>query len=370
MPLDDSFIGNFARMQERSPLQLHHLQNAITKELKMASIQIVRAGKLAFSPKQLGNPEIRGIETAMIQLSRALQQRGHQVTVYSAHAVPENDAGVEWQPFDTKTILPPADVSIVINDHVLLRQTNAMQRIMWLHNMLPFEKFVRKGFIAPCYRFKPLTIVSSEYHAAKKSRLVAPFGKQTIPLGIPEVFLKNTIVHSVPPPPHAAFLTQRYRGFERLENMWDAFAPKARLTALFGVDADAERLAAKKIEVCESLPWTRLADFLKTLRVAVFPWDKPETFCLAAAEAQAMGVPILTMNTGAIAERVQHGTNGMVANTPQQFKDFLEQVLFDDVLWRRLHLGAIASRTRYCPWDVVASKWETLFNTLSLATHN
>jgi glycosyltransferase involved in cell wall biosynthesis len=87
--------------------------------------------------------------------------------------------------------------------------------------------------------------------------------------------------------------------------------------------------------------------------------DAGETFCLALAEAQAMGVPAVVQPLGSVVERVADGATGRVAASDAAFADAAVALLCDDHLWRRYHRAAIASQ-RGLGWDAVAARFEAL----------
>jgi glycosyltransferase involved in cell wall biosynthesis len=84
-----------------------------------------------------------------------------------------------------------------------------------------------------------------------------------------------------------------------------------------------------------------------------------ETFCLALAEAQALGVPAVVTPLGAVGERVADGASGRIAESDDAFAEAAIAVLRDDALWRRWHQGALASQ-RGLSWDEVAARYEAL----------
>jgi glycosyltransferase involved in cell wall biosynthesis len=87
--------------------------------------------------------------------------------------------------------------------------------------------------------------------------------------------------------------------------------------------------------------------------------DLGETFCLALAEAQAMGVPAVVQPLGSVVERVVDGTTGTIAPTDREFAEAAVALLRDDDLWCRYHRDALASQ-RGLSWDEVAAKFEAL----------
>ena len=94
-------------------------------------------------------------------------------------------------------------------------------------------------------------------------------------------------------------------------------------------------------------------------RVMLYRGDPGETFCLALAEAQAMGVPAVVEPLGSVPERVIDGVTGRVATDDDGFVAAAVALLRDDDLWRRWHLGAL-ERQRGLSWDEVAARYEAL----------
>jgi glycosyltransferase involved in cell wall biosynthesis len=87
--------------------------------------------------------------------------------------------------------------------------------------------------------------------------------------------------------------------------------------------------------------------------------DPGETFCLALAEAQAMGVPAVVEPLGSTAERVIDETTGRVAKDDDGFVAASVALLRDDQLWRRWHLAALEHQ-RVLSWDAVGARFEAL----------
>jgi glycosyltransferase involved in cell wall biosynthesis len=87
--------------------------------------------------------------------------------------------------------------------------------------------------------------------------------------------------------------------------------------------------------------------------------DPGETYCLALAEAQAMGVPAIVQSLGSAPERVMDGTTGRVAGNDDAFATAAIVALRDDALWRRWHLAALAKQGG-ASWDAIAGRFEAL----------
>src|SRR5438270_833478 len=102
-----------------------------------------------------------------------------------------------------------------------------------------------------------------------------------------------------------------------------------------------------------------LALVLAGARVMLYRGDPGETFCLALAEAQAMGVPAVVQPRGSVVERVIDGVTGHIAGDDDSFAAAAIALLRDDDLWRRYHAEALA-RQRGQSWDEVAAQFEAL----------
>lgn len=87
--------------------------------------------------------------------------------------------------------------------------------------------------------------------------------------------------------------------------------------------------------------------------------DPGETFCLALAEAQALGLPCVVMDRGAVAERIEDGVTGIVARSEKDFIAAARAVLSDDALWLRMHHAALA-RGPGPNWSDIANAFEAL----------
>src|SRR5205085_11124459 len=80
-----------------------------------------------------------------------------------------------------------------------------------------------------------------------------------------------------------------------------------------------------------------LAEVLAGARVMLYRGDPGETFCLALAEAQAMGVPAVVQPLGSVVERVVDGETGRIAASDDEFVAAAVAGLRNDDLWRRWH---------------------------------
>jgi glycosyltransferase involved in cell wall biosynthesis len=66
--------------------------------------------------------------------------------------------------------------------------------------------------------------------------------------------------------------------------------------------------------------------FLSHAKALLFPitWDEP--FGMAVIEALACGTPVVAMNRGAMPEIIEHGVNGFLADTEEEFAEYMTRV--------------------------------------------
>ena len=185
-----------------------------------------------------------------------------------------------------------------------------------------------------------------------------------IPYGLPPGVLAAA-TSDVAPLPKALFTSQAYRGLAGVMAMWRrSVAPavaRARLAAFVGAgDVAAMRLLsadAPSITVEPRVGNDAVLDLLRGARLVLAPGHRSETFCLAAAEAIAMGVPVITLGIGSLKERVADGQTGFVCRDWAAMAERTRAVLTDDGLWRHLHGHGLATRVQG-DWDRVAARWE------------
>ncbi len=185
-------------------------------------------------------------------------------------------------------------------------------------------------------------------------------------------FLKEA--EKSPRKPRAIFTSQPSRGLDFVASCWRQIAgsvPSAELHVFCpqSWQAEAARRCAggSNIVIRGSVSRDELAAELRSARAMLIPGVKDETFCLAAAEATASGVPIVTLGEGALGERVKHGETGYIAATSEQFSQFAALLLRDDALWMKQHRACLADDS-LTGWGKRAEQWERLFARL-LAGH-
>jgi glycosyltransferase involved in cell wall biosynthesis len=348
----------------------------------MARIVMADGGGVAFDGKSAAAGPLGGAETAFVALAEALAARGHRVAANSRCAAPLTHNGVEWAPLP---LLPaggdvPDGCELYIGSRghrVIGLVRRARRRLFWLHN--PARYLKKPRMLWPLLRYRPTLVVTGQYHAATVPQWVPRRGIEIIPYGVLDRF--RHAGERQTPPPIAVFTSNPLRGLDWLLDLWVAHirpaVPEAELhifagPEVYGGDAaakNAPRMAAilARAESLREAGVRRhppvghdaLAGVLSGARVMLYRGDPGETFCLALAEAQAMGVPAVVQPLGSVAERVVDGRTGRVAVGDGEFAAAAIAVLRDDALWRRWH-GAALAMQRGLAWDEVATRYEAL----------
>ena len=317
-----------------------------------------------------------GAETAFVALAEALAGRGHRVEARNRCRAELTHKGVHWAPLSTD--IPEAcDLFVGNRGHrVIGLSKRARRRLFWLHNPACYLRKPRNLWRLAWYR--PTIVVTGTYHAGTVPAWLPCGGCEIIPYGVLDQF-RETIPRD-PPAPRAIFTSNPLRGLDWLLDLWIArIAPTvsgaelhiyagpavyrgsggAQTSAMERILARAEALGDFGVRRFAPLGREALAAALSEARVMLYRGDPGETFCLALAEAQAMGVPAVVTPLGSVCERIIDGVSGQMARSDADFAAAAIAALRDDGLWRRWHLAALEHQ-RGLSWDAVAARYEAL----------
>jgi glycosyltransferase involved in cell wall biosynthesis len=232
--------------------------------------------------------------------------------------------------------------------------------------------------LLPLLAARPRVVTLGPIHSATLPRWL-PFRPVEIPLAVAPPFSAGALRRGTPPPPVAVFSSNPLRGLDWLLDLWAArirpAVPAAELhlytgAATYGDDARlqaraapvlarAASLVSAGVRLREPLPRPALAERLREARAMLYRGAPGETFCLALAEAQAVGLPCVVTLLGAVAERVADGETGVVARGDDAFAEAAIRLLSDDAAWSAMHAAALA-RGPGPDWDAVAARFEEL----------
>lgn len=338
-----------------------------------------------------------GTQTAIIGLSRALVALGHEVAIFGTPARPGVFDGVAYQP---ASVLPtylarnPVDALVsTVNLDLFKLGIKAPLHLFWCHN--DYRPFI-EGQTPPYHAFNAEMLGCRADKVIAVSEWHAELLRQVFQLPHDHVWAtRNGIEPGRLPPrqpgtpgPTLIYTSVPDRGLDRLLQWFPrirAAVPDAELLVLssfrtWGIYEDVvEDLEAPYRELGDQpgVRWIgavskpEMLAHLGRSRLLVHPChDAPgtnflaETSCLAAIEAQAMGVPVVASETGALPETVRHDQGGRIiagkADSPgfdERFVDAVVALLRDDERWQALSDGAKARMWETYDWQRVAGEW-------------
>ncbi len=302
-----------------------------------------------------------GTEQAVIHLTAALAALGDHVSVAGAVVKARRLEGVDWQPAASGH----ADITVAINDARLL-PPDASNPAVWFHNEVELGKELRRFRLSALIRHRPVAVFIGKEQARAASRLL-PFRRRVvISYGLSDRVLSAAWANT-PPLPTAMFTSQAYRGLKEVLAIWQgqvaAAVPNAELHAFIAeADVAAYRALVTRsgIRIAPRIGNDAVLERLRQTRMLLAPGHVSETFCLAAAEAVAVGVPVVTLGTGSLKERVRHGVDGFICSSYKEMAERTRTLLTDDAMWRRMQAAALSTRTGR-DWKTVARQWQDLF---------
>jgi glycosyltransferase involved in cell wall biosynthesis len=323
-----------------------------------------------FSGATLRTQSMGGTESSIVQLAEALAKRGHDVCVFNGIHAPRSEFGVEWRPLAQVRSYARRQTGVAVANPKLFNGLTLRSHIFWLHNPFKIWRQMRRGNMVPLFRTRPHFVLLGEYHNAHLPRWFPSNSRTVIHHGVHEDFFRKTPA-AAPPPPRAIFTSQPYRGLDWILALWpeikcqvpaaslDVFAPKAHQA-----EANAKKAALDGVRFRGSVARPELVEELANARALLIPGHRDETYCLAAAEAIAAGVPIVTLGIGSLSERAGDGKTGFIADSREAFIAGAVSLLSDDTLWSAMHRACLADAT-LASWDARAEEWEVLLTTLS-----
>jgi glycosyltransferase involved in cell wall biosynthesis len=345
----------------------------------MARIAIAdRTGE--YDGRSMQTRPLGGTETSVIYLAEALARRGHDVMCLTRCRESIVHQGVEWVSLEAGT-RGACDLLLAVQHPDLLGCIRRVRRrAVWV--MWPPYNVGRRWNAVRMWRYRPLPVFVSDYQLGVYPRwLPRPARRPVLPHGLPDA-VRGRAPLDQPPPPHAIFASNPVRNLSWLINLWSErilpHVPGAELH-IYGIRDYAHCYARNWAEtherfgrfLPENVPPSALRslkphaparqealwDAMRASRVMLYGGHRAEAFCLAVAEAQALGVPAVVRPIAVMAERVRHGTTGFVASSDEIFAEHAVSLLTNDHLWRRQHEAAL-SLQQGSSWDETAFAFE------------
>ncbi|MGD9914548.1 MAG: glycosyltransferase family 4 protein [Rhizobiaceae bacterium] len=316
-----------------------------------------------------------GTETSVVQLAEAFAARGHEVTVLTRTDEHVTHKGVEWNSLASARGYRGIDLFLPVQHPRLFHLVRKPRRLaVWL--IWPVNNVRHYKRIPVMWWYRPTPVVASRWQESEYSWVLPPQHPPiVIPLAVEETW-RNHPPLAAPPPPTAIYASMAVRGLPWLLPVWDRLIlpqmPEAKLRILgikrFSTEysqdvpdipwvngmSDAGRAS---LEVMPTLKREEQREVMRTARVMLYHGHRSEAFCLAAAEAQALGVPTIVGPNAVLPERVRDGVTGFVRKSEEDFAEAALRLLRDDQLWRSQHEASLRLQ-QGLSWDEVAAEFE------------
>ena len=324
-----------------------------------------------------------GTESSLIQLARALARRGHEVTAITNCARVVVDQGVTWRPFGSE-LQDHCDLYIPLQHPRLLGLIRRPRRlaiwVLWRGNNLKHHKQIWR-----MWWYRPIPVLVSQMQVRQYSPFLPPRRQDiVIPLGLPDDIRGQPPLAAAPGPEFifASNPARDLQGVVRIfaERILPA-RPDARLK-VFGTIAptadpwtdwsgthlpkNVSETTRRAIEIQTAVPRPELMAAMRKARAMIYLGHKTEAFCLALAEAQALGLPCVVAPIAVLPERVIDGVTGFVRGDDASFAQAALSLADDDQLWRRQHEAALKLQQGLSWSDVAACFEEALLADMML----
>ena len=300
-----------------------------------------------YNANDFDSPNIGGSEKTLINISNALSKnKNFIIKVFNNTSKPMQIGNVIWSNINQNEYSDKPDYVIAMSDANLFKKINSNNNFLWSHSVQSIEKFIRKKQLIPFMQYKPVLILEGEYHYKTRSFLTSFFGKKILKIAPDYDFINFKISENFIPPPNAIFTTKSDRNLKQLLNAWYLIKGgninyKLFINPPFELNEDHIknniflRSKGNKLDLIKDLVNSKLF---------ISPGHKTEVFCLAAAEASELCVPIVTLGLGSLYERVIHGETGYIAKSTKEFIDYSKTILGNNDIYFKLKKNLINKR--------------------------
>ncbi len=341
-----------------------------------------------------------GTESALILMARALAVLDQDVHVFTETRHPGIYTGVEyhrWEDFERFAHFHPIDIFIGIRQLLpfLARRFGRMQIYFspdawdqpFLHEAFQFQTCIEnQNYQIRLYPLHQLLSTIDRVFCVGHWQAETFVTHLKIPREKIYVTANGVHLEDFHPLPlknrkrQLVYSSTPFRGLEYLLKYFPhvrSQVPEAQCVVLSGMqlyglsrDEDQEKFAsiyqlAQQPGVILSTPLAKkeMARVLSESRVLAYPNTFPETFCIAALEAQAAGLPIVTTESGALCERVHEGEDGyLISGHPSQSayaERWIEKVirlLTEDAEWESMSEKALIQAKNFS-YLKLAAQW-------------
>ena len=317
--------------------------------------------------------KVGGIEHCNIELAQRLSRLGHEVTLVSNIKNKQKFNNITNLPFNYLTSIQNNNLYDIVVSSNYSRAFKFKQKsikVLWMHNELQIEKSLRKKEFLPIILNKPHVVFVSNY-LKKLTTTLYPFKSKTIiPNGCSDLFLNNKRNKNIKP--IFIWTVKRDRGLDEIIDIWcQIIFKKLPLAELHvhglnvprkqNINIDYDKFNIKFFGVVSR---DFLANKYKYSTAMLHP-GYDETFCISALEALASGLPVITFNRTALAERVVNNVNGYIVETFEDMAAKAINLALNKSQLSKLSNNAIKSSKKFC-WNNVAHTWNKYLNNFKL----
>jgi glycosyltransferase involved in cell wall biosynthesis len=317
--------------------------------------------------------KVGGIEHCNIELAQGLSRLGHEVTLVSKIKNKQKVKNITNLPFNYLTSIENNnlyDILVSSNYSQAFKLKQKSIKVLWMHNELQIEKSLRKKELLPIILNKPHVVFVSNYLKQLTTSLYPFKSKTIIPNGCSELFLNNKRNKNIKP--IFIWTVKRDRGLDEIIDIWcQIIFKKLPLAELHvhglnvpkkkNINIDYDKFNIKFFGVVSR---GFLANKYKYSSAMLHP-GYDETFCISALEALASGLPVITFNRTALAERVVNNVNGYIVETFEEMATKAINLVANKSQLTKLSNNASRSSKKFC-WNNVAHTWNKYLNNLKL----
>ena len=339
-----------------------------------------------FNPDTLKEKALGGSETALVQMSRTLTRRGHDVTVFNNTDRPGVFDGTRYMPvrhFPSQAFDPGFDV-FVVSRYFSFFELNfvAGLKVLWNHDTLEEPRALRR-----LQSRIDLSLVLSSFHRDNYLTLVPELEAMTVVTrnGVDLDLIDSSVRGRARNRNVAMYVSRPERGLKvLLEDIWPkikAARPDMELhvcgyevardklaPGLAELYARLDRIIASRPDVVALGPLTKVEYYgrLAEAVLLLYPCTFPEISCIAAIEAQACRTPLVTTSGFALAETVgpeEYKVPGRPGDGRYE-DEFTARALalLDDPAGTAVIAEQARSRVEeHYTWDAIAGQWERIF---------
>lgn len=326
----------------------------------------------------LEEKSIAGTQTAFIELSRAFEKLGNTVNVYTNSLRVLETLQRTWNQLSQLNGTVEYDLMIVNVSPYLFetfKHIKTRKKILWIHNEAKYLLYWNR--LKYVLKYLPVVVFSGKYHKSTLPFFIPTGGRKIIEYGLSEAVLQSKVVETQARNQKVFFTSNPLRSLRWIVDLWvNQIHPKVPTAELhvfagwktygsWGISVKkrmqteidyAALFASSNVFIREVIPKTLLFEEMRKGRAIFYRGDKAETFCLAVAEAQALGLPAVVCDLGSMKERVEDGVTGFVAENDKEFIDAALNILRDDILFNSMSNSSI-NKYQVFNWEIAANKF-------------